>query len=81
MLKMAKNSRLRLVVTILSVLFVLLFTKYYFIPKYKLHRMEARIVMMTKRIEKARREEKEKKERAIALAIEVNETIVALANN
>lgn len=51
----AKISRKRLLTIVSSVLFVIIFTVNYLLPKYKQKRTEAKIVFLTRKIEKAKR--------------------------
>lgn len=51
----AKISRKRLFTTVSSILFVIIFTVHYLLPKYKEKRTEAKIVFLTRKIEKAKK--------------------------
>ena len=68
MLNVARKTRIRVLGILTSIIFVALFSVYYLMPAFERQKMQARIVMNTKRIEKLRKEESD---RLAALAIEV----------
>jgi len=68
MLNVARKTRIRVLAIFTSFIFVALFSVYYLMPAFERQKMQARIVMNTKRIEKLRKEESD---RLAALAIEV----------
>ena len=68
MLNVARKTRIRVLGILTSIICVALFSVYYLMPAFERQKMQARIVMNTKRIEKLRKEESD---RLAALAIEV----------